>query len=101
MVGTSPEFLTMDESFKPREDKSTSFTLSITLLLMAVLIIVAWVLKRSAGDHNTPVAPAHPAAAAPAHPAGSGTVAPSIPVGDDGQPKSEYQILADCKLEDD
>jgi hypothetical protein len=91
----------MDDPHIPREDKSTSFTLSITLVLMAVLIIVAWVLKRSAGDHSSPTAPVQPAAAIPVHPSAPGAPAPSIPVGDDGQPKSEYEILADCKLEDD
>jgi endonuclease YncB( thermonuclease family) len=91
----------MDEPYTPREDKSTSFTLSITLVLMAVLIIVAWVLKRNAGDHGAPAAPNQPAAAGPAHPAAAGSAAPSIPLGEDGQPKSDYQILADCKLEDD
>lgn len=91
----------MDDPYTPREDKSTSFTLTITLLLMAVLIIVAWVLKRNAGERNPP-ASSQPAAAAPANPAASAAAAtPSIPLGDDGQPKSEYQILPNCKLEDD
>ncbi|HWB02503.1 MAG TPA: hypothetical protein VG796_05715 [Verrucomicrobiales bacterium] len=91
----------MDDPYTPREDKSTSFTLTITLLLMAVLIIVAWVLKRNAGERNPPASP-QPAAAAPANPAASAAAAtPSIPLGDDAQPKSEYQILPNCKLEDD
>ncbi len=89
----------MEDSYKPQEDKSTSFTLSITLVLMAVLIIVAWVLKRNAGDKNPPASP-QPAATA-VRPATSDSASPTIPVGDDGQPRSEYQILPNCKLEDD
>ena len=92
----------MDDLHPTREDKSTSFTLSITLLLMAALIIGAWMLKRNAADHAKP-APADPAVAATdlSRPASTGTSPLTIPVGNDGEPKSEYEIITDCRLEDD
>ena len=91
----------MDESSLPREDKSTSYTVGLTVLLMAALIVAAWALKRNATDHPQPqpTDPAVPAVAV--RPAASGTVTPSIPVGDDGKAKSEYQVVTDCRLEDD
>jgi endonuclease YncB( thermonuclease family) len=91
----------MDDADLQREDKSTSFTLSITLLLMAVLIIVAWALKRNAADHARPAQGDQVAAAGLSRPAASGAAEPSIPVGNDGHPKSEYQIITDCRLEED
>lgn len=93
----------MEESKQPREDKSASYTLSITLLLMAVLVIAAWVLKRNAAGHNKPAAgndPAGPAAGA-TRPPGHATGAPSIPLDTEGQPLSEYQVITDTRLVDD
>ncbi len=94
---------TMDESEIPQQDKSTSFTLGITLLLMAVLVIVAWVLKRSAGEPAAPAGgqtnPAPGGTSVPQHLAGPSP--PTIPVGEDGKPMSEYRVLTNCKLEED
>ena len=89
----------MDESTPPREDKSTSYTVGLTVLLMLALIIAAWALKRNAGSHSRTEAP-DSAAAVLARPPVSGSP-PSIPLGDDGKPKSEYQVITDCRLEDD
>jgi endonuclease YncB( thermonuclease family) len=90
----------MDDTNLSREDKSTSYTLGITLLLMAVLIIVAWALRRNAAGHAAAGSlPAVAAAAGPTRPVTAGQT--SIPIGEDGQPKSEYQVLTDCRLEDD
>jgi len=87
----------MLEDDLPRgEDKSTSYTLSITLLLMAGLMIAAWALKRNAGDKAPP--PVQPDKALTA---ANGSVTPSIPVGEDGKPKSEYQVITNCRLVED
>lgn len=86
----------MDEEITQREDKSTSYTLTLTVLLMAGLMVAAWALKRNAGDHN----PTPPPAQTDKGPQ-AGTMTPSIPIGDDGKPKSDYQVLTNCRLEED
>ncbi len=87
----------MLEDDLPRgEDKSTTYTLSITLLLMAGLVIAAWALKRNAGDKSPP--PLQPEKAQSVSGAGA---TPSIPVGEDGKPKSEYQVITNCRLVED
>ena len=86
----------MDDDLTPREDKSTSYTLTLTVLLMAGLMVAAWALKRNAGDHN----PAGPPVQVDKGPE-AGVATPSIPVGDDGKPKSGYQVLTNCRLEED
>jgi endonuclease YncB( thermonuclease family) len=86
----------MDDPFPDREDKSTSYTLTLTVLLMAGLMVAAWALKRNAGERN----PAPPPAQTDKGPQ-PGIVTPAIPVGDDGKPKSEYQVLTNCRLEED
>ena len=91
----------MDEITPPRDDKSTSYTVGLTVLLMVVLIIGAWALKRNAADRTQPQAAESGAAGSPGRGAAHGTAVPSIPVGDDGKPKSEYQVVTDCRLEDD
>src|SRR5262245_17126859 len=48
----APDPVMMDDDFSQREDKSTSYTLTLTVLLMAGLMVAAWALKRNAGDHN-------------------------------------------------
>ena len=68
---------------------------------MAVLIIAAWALKRNAADRARPAPANSVAAEAPRPAAGSAAALPSIPLGNDGKPKSEYQVLTDCRLEDD
>ena len=89
----------MEDLYSKREDKSTSFTLGITLLLMAFLIIVAWALKRNAEDHPRP--PAGETIAGSPRSGSPATGQPSIPLDTNGQPQSEYQGLTDCRLEDD
>lgn len=91
----------MDDDLHPREDKSTSYTLTITVLLMAGLIIAAWALKRNAGDKDSPAPPARTdqGPVVPQPPGNGGT--PSIPVGEDGKPKSDYQVITDCRLVED
>lgn len=91
----------MDESSPPREDKSTSYTVGLTVLLMVALIVAAWALKRNAADHPQPETTDPAVPAGPVRAAASGTVTPSIPVGDDGKAKSDYQVVTDCRLEDD
>lgn len=86
----------MDDNLSPREDKSTSYTLTLTVLLMAGLMVSAWALKRNAGDHNPAPPPVQTDKTTQA-----GAVTPTIPVGDDGKPKSEYQVLTNCRLEED
>jgi endonuclease YncB( thermonuclease family) len=88
----------MIEEPEPRADKSTSSTLAVTLIFMAVLIIMAWALKRNAADRNYAAAPS--AGSAHRTPAGS-SGGPSIPVDEQGRPRSEYQIIDRCTLEDD
>ena len=91
----------MDDLIPPREDKSTSYTVGLTLLIMTVLIIAAWALKRNAGEKAVPHSSDPAASAGQGKPPGHGTVTPSIPLGEDGKPKSEYQVVTDCRLEDD
>lgn len=86
----------MEDLYSKREDKSTSYTLGITLLLMAFLIIVAWALKRNAAGHAKPETPA--AEVKPGKPAVPPVGEPSIPLGDDRQPLTEYEIITDCRL---
>ena len=88
----------MDEPTPPREDKSTSYTVGLTGLLMLVLIIAAWALKRNAASHSQ--SPPDSASTDSVKPPVKGSV-PSIPLGDDGKPKSEYQVVTDCRLEED
>ena len=78
------------------QDKSTSYTMTLTVMLMAGLMIAAWALKRNAGEHN----PAPPPLQTDKTPQ-SGLPTPTIPVGADGKPKSEYQVLTNCRLEED
>jgi endonuclease YncB( thermonuclease family) len=87
----------LDDDLPRGEDKSTSYTLSITLLLMAVLVIAAWALKRNAGDKSPP--PVQPDKVLSQIPENGGT--PKIPVGEDGKPKSEYQVITNCRLVED
>jgi endonuclease YncB( thermonuclease family) len=87
----------LDDDLPRGEDRSTSYTLSITLLLMAVLVIAAWALKRNAGDKSPP--PLQPDKALAPIPENGGT--PAIPVGEDGKPKSEYQVITNCRLVED
>lgn len=86
----------MDDDLPQREDKSTSYTLTLTVLLMAGLMLAAWALKRNAGEHNPSPPPVQADKTLP-----GGPVTPTIPVGDDGKPKSEYQVLTNCRLEED
>jgi len=88
-----------DDDYSLHEDKGTSYTLGITLLLMAVLVIAAWALKRNAGDKN-PAPP--PAQIDKGRGNGTGPVDfPAIPVGEDARPRSEYQVITDCRLVED
>lgn len=96
MLAGPPDTLMMDDDISPREDKSTSYTMTLTVLLMAGLMIAAWALKRNAGEHN----PAPPPVQTDKGPL-PGAATPTIPVGDDGKPKSEYQVLTNCRLEED
>lgn len=84
----------MMDDYEPREDKSTSSTLTVTLIFMVVLIIMAWALKRNAADRTVPGAPAQTDGAA-------GNSGPSLPVDERGQPRSDYQVIDRCQLEDD
>jgi endonuclease YncB( thermonuclease family) len=88
----------LEDDYSPREDKGTSYTLGITLLLMAVLVIAAWALKRGAGEKSTPP----PAQTDKGQGTGTGSAEfPAIPVGEDGKPKSDYQVITDCRLVED
>lgn len=87
----------MDDDNRTGEDKSTSYTLTITVLLMVGLIFAAWALKRNAGDKN----PAQPPVQTDKGPVLPTAGTPSIPVGGDGHPLSEYQVLTNCRLEED
>lgn len=84
-----------------RADRSTSATLTLTLVSLAVLIVVSWVLrKRAAGRQPTmPAVTELAKVSAPPPDAGD----PRIPQGEDRQPLSEYQILTpgSCHLMDD
>ena len=93
-----------DDLNEPREDRSTSFTLTLTLVLMAILVVLAFVLKKGAAPRERPSPAAEPAAEtaeAPTAEAGG----PRIPVGSDGKPLSDYQILTSsrggCSLVED
>ena len=91
----------MDEPIPPHQDKSTGYTVGLTLLIMTVLIIAAWALKRNASERVVPHSAEPAAAGGQSRPATKGTATPSIPLGEDGKPKSEYQVVTDCRLEDD
>ena len=46
----------MAESDEPREDHSTTSTVTVTLVILAVVIVLAWYLKRRAAERQ-PVLP--------------------------------------------
>lgn len=89
----------MMDDYEPREDKSTSSTLTVTLIFMVVLIIMAWALKRNAADRAVSGAPVQSGGAAARGTAGNS--GPSLPVDERGQPRSDYQVIDRCQLEDD
>jgi endonuclease YncB( thermonuclease family) len=89
----------MMDDYEPREDKSTSSTLTVTLIFMVVLVIMAWALKRNAADRAVPGAPA-PLGAGEARGSG-GSAGPSIPLDGNQQPRFDYQVIDRCQLEDD
>jgi endonuclease YncB( thermonuclease family) len=90
----------MEELTRPRDDKSTRFTLTVTAVFMVVLIVAAWLLKRNAADRGKPADNTAAAPAAAPKPSTANSL-PGIPIGDDGAAKSEYEVITDCRLEDD
>ena len=83
-------------------DRSTSFTFALTLILIAVLVVVAWALKRSAAGRDPAASSTGEkggSLADPGHSVIDGS--PRIPVGEDTRPRFTYQVLTNCRLEDD
>ncbi len=94
--------LSMDDAPTRGPDRSTSYTFALTLIFIAVLVIVAWVVQRNAKNHETtPVINGKPGlldSSPHVGPDGS----PRIPIDDEtGKPRSTYQVLTNCRLEDD
>ncbi len=93
-----------DDDPPPRlTDRGTSFTFTLTLVLIGVLVMAAWLLKKNATTRTGPILATAPAPAdqsAPAHLTADGS--PRIPLEDQtGRPRSTYQIITNCRLEDD
>ncbi len=90
------------------QDKSTRFTLFATGILMLALFILGSLLSRTATAKRDAapqpvVPPAAVAPAAPVPPASDDKAVrpPSLPLGTDGQPTTDYVVLTDVTLVED
>lgn len=90
------------------QDKSTRFTLVATGILLLALLLIGWLLSRTAGARRGAAA-AQPSAvvetAAPAAPVplppDESAPAPSLPLNAEGQPVADYQVITEVSLLDD
>jgi endonuclease YncB( thermonuclease family) len=92
----------MAESNEPREDHSTTSTVTVTLVILAVVIVLAWYLKRRAAERQ-PVLPKVEQTVGTGAGVPATAADPRIPRDEEGKPLSDYQILTPggCRLMDD
>ncbi len=91
------------------QDKSTRFTLVATGILLLALLLIGWLLSRTASARRSAAAAAQPTAGVEAAGpsvtvpplTGAAVPAPSLPLNADGQPMAEYQVITEISLLDD
>lgn len=90
------------------QDKSTRFTLVATGILLLALLLIGWLLSRTASARRGAAAAAQTTAVvaaplpAPPAPLPLETVPPpSLPLNADGQPTTDYQVITEGSLLDD
>ena len=90
------------------QDKSTRFTLFATSLFLVALVIIGWGLSRTAADKKSSLGTSEVVApvpvVSPVLPVPSAEAvkpAPSLPLGPDGKPSADYQVLTEVALVED
>lgn len=89
------------------QDKSTRFTLAATGILLAALILLGWILSRTAASkkRDTPppaaVGPVSSPPVAPLPVPGLEGLPPAMPLNDKGEPLAAYQVITDTALVED